>query len=97
MEISAAKFAELERGINHAVPKACKVQAAFTWEEGMLVFLGARLFVFKETYTQEEIADWHKLYHRLTCVPMTPIGNGHKESGKVCLNHYCCRFQLQKR
>lgn len=77
--------------------KPAKSRQLLLGEEGVLVSLGARLFVFKETYTQEEIADWHKLYHRLTCVPMTPIGNGHKESGKVCLNHYCCRFQLQKR
>lgn len=77
--------------------KPAKSRQLLLGEEGVLVSLGARLFVFKEAYTQEEIADWHKLYHRHICVPMTPIGNGHKESGKVCLNHYCCRFQLQKR
>lgn len=52
-------------------------------EEGVLFFGGKVVCLFlKETCTQEEIADWYKLYHRHICVPMSPIGNGHKEPGK---------------
>lgn len=71
--------------------KPAKSRQLLLGEEGVLLFWGEGCLFLKKTCPQEEIADWYKLYHRHTRVPMSSIGNGHKESGKVCLNHYCCR------
>lgn len=61
--------------------KSAKSRQLLPGEEGVLFFGGGKAVNFlKKNCAQEEIADWYKLYHRRTRVPVSPIGNGHKES-----------------